>query len=54
MNHALMLTSCKRLAYNANDGTILVKQNNMNAMLIITANGGAITANTIAANDTSE
>lgn len=47
MNHALMLTSCKRLAYNANNGTILAKQNNMNAMLIITANGGAITANTL-------
>ena len=54
MNHALMLTSCKRLAYNAIDGTILARQNNRNAMPIITANGFAIADNIITANDTSK
>lgn len=57
MNHALMLASCKRLAYNANDGTIFAMQNNSNAISIIIANGGitvAIAYNTIKANPTKQ
>lgn len=52
MNHALMLASCKRLAYNAKNGTILARQNNRYTMPIITSNAGiavVIAINTIAA-----